>query len=79
MILRRCSRRSGKPKEVVDLVDNGVMEEQLVAIAPEDPSLALEVNDRSYVKGLRLDEMAGELACHFSHFLVLHFVMMHNV
>ena len=62
---------------VWELVES--MEEQLVAIAPEDPSLALEVNDRSYVKGLRLDEMAGELACHFSHFLVLHFVMMHSV
>jgi len=44
---------------VWELVES--MEEQLVAIAPEDPSLALEVNDRSYVKGLRLDEMAVKL------------------
>ena len=44
---------------VWELVES--MEEQLVAIAPVDDALALEVNDRSYVKGLRLDEMAVKL------------------
>ena len=44
---------------VWELVES--MEEQLVAIAPKDDALALEVNDRSYVKGLRLDEMAVKL------------------
>lgn len=44
---------------VWELVES--MEEQLVAIAPADDALALEVNDRSYVKGLRLDEMAVKL------------------
>ena len=29
-----------------------------MAIAPADDALALDVNDRSYVKGLRVDEMA---------------------
>eukprot|EP00577_Skeletonema_sp_RCC1716_P003823 CAMPEP_0113415632 /NCGR_PEP_ID=MMETSP0013_2-20120614/24669_1 /TAXON_ID=2843 ORGANISM="Skeletonema costatum, Strain 1716" /NCGR_SAMPLE_ID=MMETSP0013_2 /ASSEMBLY_ACC=CAM_ASM_000158 /LENGTH=1447 /DNA_ID=CAMNT_0000302599 /DNA_START=90 /DNA_END=4429 /DNA_ORIENTATION=+ /assembly_acc=CAM_ASM_000158 len=44
---------------VWELVDS--MEDTLVAIAPVDDALALEVNDRSYVKGLRLDEMAVKL------------------
>lgn len=44
---------------VWELVES--MEEQLTAIAPFDDALALEVNDRSYVKGLRLDEMAVKL------------------
>lgn len=44
---------------VWELVES--LEEQLVAIAPVDDALALEVNDRSYVKGLRLDEMAVKL------------------
>mmetsp|Transcript_7265 Transcript_7265/g.15808 ORF Transcript_7265/g.15808 Transcript_7265/m.15808 type:complete len:1110 (-) Transcript_7265:70-3399(-) len=44
---------------VWELVES--MEEQLMAIAPVDDALALEVNDRSYVKGLRLDEMAVKL------------------
>lgn len=44
---------------VWELVES--MEELLVAIAPADEALALEVNDRSYVKGLRLDEMAVKL------------------
>lgn len=35
-----------------------LMEVQLMAIAPADDALALDVNDRSYVKGLRVDEMA---------------------
>ena len=46
-------------RAVWELVES--MEEQLVAIAPVDDALALEVNDRSYVKGLRLDEMAVKL------------------
>jgi hypothetical protein len=37
------------------------MEEQLMAIAPADDALALEVNDRSYIKGLRFAEMTFEL------------------
>eukprot|EP00986_Skeletonema_menzelii_P002490 scaffold672_cov124-Skeletonema_menzelii.AAC.2 len=44
---------------VWELVES--MEDTLVAIAPVDDALALEVNDRSYVKGLRLDEMAVKL------------------
>merc|ERR1712194_29734 len=44
---------------VWELVES--MEEQLVVIAPKDDALALEVNDRSYVKGLRPDEMAVKL------------------
>ncbi len=44
---------------VWELVES--MEEQLMAIAPADDALASEVNDRSYVKGLRLDEMAVKL------------------
>jgi len=37
----------------------GSMKEQLAAIASVEDGFALEVNDRSYVKGLRLGEMAG--------------------
>jgi hypothetical protein len=44
---------------VWELVES--MEERLTAIAPPDDALALEVNDRAYVKGLRLDEMAVKL------------------
>jgi len=44
---------------VWELVES--MEDTLEAIAPQDDALALEVNDRSYVKGLRLDEMAVSL------------------
>lgn len=44
---------------VWELVES--MEQQLVAIAPADDALSLEVNDRSYVKGLRLDEMSVKL------------------
>ena len=46
-------------RHVWELVES--MEDTLVAIAPADDALALEVNDRSYVKGLRLDEMAVSL------------------
>ena len=44
---------------VWELVES--MEEQLMAIAPADDTLALEVNDRSYIKGLRFAEMTFEL------------------
>mmetsp|Transcript_11100 Transcript_11100/g.20334 ORF Transcript_11100/g.20334 Transcript_11100/m.20334 type:complete len:1470 (-) Transcript_11100:58-4467(-) len=44
---------------VWELVES--MEEQLVAIAPVDDALALEVSGRSYVRALRLDEMAVKL------------------
>ena len=44
---------------VWELVES--MEEQLMAIAPADDALALEVNDRSYIKGLRFAEMTFEL------------------
>lgn len=44
---------------VWELVES--MEEQLCMIAPTDDALAQGVNDRSYVRGLRLDEMAVKL------------------
>jgi hypothetical protein len=37
------------------------MEEQLMAIAPADDALGLEVNDRAYIKGLRFAELTFEL------------------